>query len=370
MATMAVRYAVLVLALCYGCNTNGEIEDSSISDATESGTKNEETGELTGRTPHNFREILPDELASEAAEIPGITSFILFQNGQKVVKYFSGTMGPDSAVNIKSASKSIMSALIGIAIEEGYINSPDDRVEKYIPGYFENLDEPEKSAITIRHLLTMSSGLESTSFRNYGSWVNSNDWVAHKLNGPLNHNPGEHMRYSTGDTHLLSVVLAAASGMSARRFAQTYLFDPINQNIKGWDRDPSGYYFGGNNMSVSPEALLKFGRLYLEGGSFEGKSVIPPDWLEESFTVYFDDTSYNYRDHDYGLLWWRNEFQGYESWFAWGYGGQYLFVLPDLDALAVFTSNPESRAAERNDRIYEVMENMTIPLLYHNKQGF
>ncbi len=312
---------------------------------------------------------LPDvsigELPSHAVEIPQISSFMLFHDGEIVAEHFRDGVTRNTTVNIKSASKSIMSALIGIAIREGYIDSVDDPVSRYLPGYFQDLEESRKHEITIHHLLTMSSGLASTSFRNYGAWVASSDWVGYVVRGELQREPGVRMRYSTGDTHLLSAVLTEASGVSTRRFAEQYLFGPMNVRIGGWDRDPSGYYFGGNNMAVSSSGLLEFGKLYLNNGTIGERRLIPAEWVETSLSSYFENTSYNYRDHDYGYLWWRNTFAGHDTWFAWGYGGQYLFVIPERNAVAVFTGNPDSRAAGRNNRIYDVMEHAVIPALYH-----
>ena len=370
---LSMKYLVLLLVATCSCSFNGEAEDSLTSSQVNDDSLGKDTTDsfedVSEKKTVNFKEVSPNDLISGVSQIPGLTSFIVQQNGEQIEQFFSDNMNADRPVNIKSASKSILSALIGIALQEGYLESIDDQVKKYLPAYFEHLDDSGKSAITIRHLLTMSSGLESTSFRNYGAWVTSGDWIAHKLNGQLEHYPGKRMRYSTGDTHLLSAVLTEATGMSTRRFAEIYLFDPVNERIGGWDRDPTGYFFGGNNMSVSPLALLQFGELYLNDGEVDGREIIPSDWVEDTFTSYFNDTSYNYRNHDYGFLWWANKFHSFESWFGWGYGGQYLFVIPELNGVAVFTSDSRSRAANRNDRIYEVMEELVIPLLYHRRKA-
>lgn len=317
------------------------------------------------RNMPNLPRVSLEALPSRVQEVPHLSSFMLYHDGEILAEHFNGTMNRNRALNIKSASKSILSALVGIAVREGFIESLDDPIAQYLPGYFETLENQQKRQITIRHLLTMSSGLESTSFRNYSAWVTSSDWVGYALHQELEREPGTHMDYSTGDTHLLSAVLTEAAGMSTRRFAERYLFGPMGIRPGGWDRDPAGYYFGGNNMSLSPNDLLDFGKLYLMNGVYEGRRLIPSEWVDATFTGYFQDASYNYRDHDYGYLWWRNIFAGHDVWFAWGYGGQYLFVIPELKAVAVFTGDPLSRAAGRNNRIYEVVEEVIIPGLFH-----
>jgi len=109
----------------------------------------------------------------------------------------------------------------------------------------------------------MRAGLASTSRRNYGRWVQSGNWVEFALDQPLVEQPGEEMIYSTGSSHLLSVILTRATGMNTREFAERYLFGPLGITDGGWDRDPQGYYLGGNNMALSPSALLKIGTMVI-----------------------------------------------------------------------------------------------------------
>jgi len=144
-------------------------------------------------------------------------------------------------MNTKSASKSIISLLAGIAVDKGIIESVDDRISKYLPEYFESITDSAKHRITIKNLLTMQTGLETTSFYNYGAWVTSDDWVAYALNQPMDARPGGDMQYSTGTSHLLSVIITKASGMSTREFADRHLFEPMDIDAGGWHRDPNDY---------------------------------------------------------------------------------------------------------------------------------
>ena len=129
--------------------------------------------------------------------------------------------------------------------------------------------EKAKRAITIGDLLSMRSGLETTSNRYYGGWVMSPNWVRHVLSRPLEQRPGGRMRYSTGNTHLLSAALRAGTGMSPRRWAEQRLFDAMGIDVQGWQRDPNGLEIGGNNLSLRPRDALKIGLLYLDGGRWE-----------------------------------------------------------------------------------------------------
>jgi CubicO group peptidase (beta-lactamase class C family) len=314
----------------------------------------------------SYPEIDDDTLSRAVADIAGITSFLLFHNDEIVMERYAGGGSRNGYTNIKSVSKSVLNVLVYAALEHGFIESLDQPIDTWLGDYFRAIDDERKRRITVRHLLTMSTGLESTSFDNYGRWVVSADWIAFALNAELQHEPGSRMVYSTGDTHLLSAVLTRATGMSLREFASRYFSGPAGIGIGGWDRDPRGFYFGGNNMALTPGGLLSLGRLYLDKGSLNGRRILSEAWVEESLTTHFVRTSFNPRGHDYGYLWWHNTFGPYSTWFAWGHGGQYVFILPDFNAVAVFTGNPDRRVGGLNDHIFTLMERQVVPWLIGN----
>ncbi|PZN33666.1 MAG: hypothetical protein DIU71_04460 [Proteobacteria bacterium] len=307
--------------------------------------------------------VTDEALDAELAALPRLTAFVLAQHGRVLREHYGAGRTFERPVNIKSASKGVLNALTGIALQRGDLRSLDARIDEYLTEPFAEFaaDDPRR-AITVRHLLTMSSGLRSTSIHHYGAWVSSADWIRYALRQEMVHAPGERMVYSTGDTHLLAAVLTEATGMSLRTFAQRHLFDELGVEIGGWDRDPQGYHFGGNNMALSPRALLALGRLYLDDGRHAGRQMLPPGWVEQSWTPRFLNSSYNLR-HDYGWLWWHTRLTGYSTWFAWGYGGQFLFVLPALDAVVVMLGDPDARTRGDNNRVYSVMERTIVPYL-------
>jgi CubicO group peptidase (beta-lactamase class C family) len=309
------------------------------------------------------RRISIDEVSAALASLPRVSGFVAFQHGEIVHQQYAGGGAFAKPINIKSASKSILNALTAIALQRGDLRSLDTPISDYLPQYFVLIPKNDKRrAITVRHLLTMSSGLPSTSIHNYGDWVSSRDWIAYVLGRDLVYEPGSRMTYSTGDTHLLAAVLASAARMSLRAYAQRHLFDALGVQIGGWDRDPQGNYFGGNNMALSPQALLAFGRLYLDGGVYEGRRVLSKGWIDASWTPHFLNSSFNAR-HDYGYLWWHTHYAGHSAWFAWGYGGQFLFVVPSLNAIVVLTGDPDARTRGGNDAIYDLMERTIVPYL-------
>ncbi|MDZ7718393.1 MAG: serine hydrolase [Balneolaceae bacterium] len=248
-------------------------------------------------------------------EIGTIQSLVIQKEGEIIYEEYRGSIDGDEPTNIKSASKSIISLLIGIAIDKGFIEGVDQPIREFFPEYFKENPDSAKAAITIKDLLTMRSGLETTSFRNYGRWVMSNNWVEFALNQPFVEEPGGKMVYSTGTSHLLSVILTKATGMSTRAFANEYLFEPMDIRIGGWDRDPQGYYMGGNNLAVAPLDLLKIGTMMMNVGEYNGQRIVSKDWVLESVQIY---TRSNYNPYNYGYMWWRRPVGKYQLFLCLG----------------------------------------------------
>ena len=184
-------------------------------------------------------------LPRELFEIAPVRSFLVRQGEEMLVEEYGDRMHADRTTNIKSASKAIVSLLIGIAIEKGFVEGVDQPIGGFFPDYFAVNPDAIKEAITIEDLLTMRAGLESTSRRNYGRWVLSDNWSEFALGQPFTEEPGGRMIYSTGSSHLLSVILTKASGMTTRSFAERYLFDPLDITVGGWGSRPTGVLHGG-----------------------------------------------------------------------------------------------------------------------------
>lgn len=297
----------------------------------------------------------------EAKKISSLRSVLIQQQGELVGEQYFNNASPDYAYNIKSASKSLISLLVGIATEQGEI-SLDETLGDYFPDYFESNPNPEKASITIRNLLSMQSGLETTSFYNYGRWVISDNWIEFQLNQPMQEEPGGKMVYSTGTSHLLSVIITKATGMSTKAFADKYLFEPLNIRIGGWDLDPQGYYMGGNNVAMTPQDLLKIGQLMLSGGQWNGKQIVSENWIQDSFKTY---TRSNFNPYNYGYMWWNREIDEYKVHFAWGFGGQYIFIIQELDAVVIMTSslNNATQRRQYKEPVFDLLEENILPLL-------
>jgi CubicO group peptidase (beta-lactamase class C family) len=300
------------------------------------------------------------QAAAAAAELPRARSLLVSWQGQLLLEeYFNGTRAT-SLANIKSASKSVISALVGIAIDRGLIAGVDAPISGYFPDALaSSVDDPRRS-ITVEDLLTMRSGLETTSNRNYGAWVQSRNWVRHALTRNLLSSPGTTMVYSTGNTHLLSAILTKAAGRTTWQFAQENLAKPLGFQLAQWPRDPQGIYFGGNDMLMTPRQMLAFGELYLRHGRHNGQQVVPERWVAESQIA--RTQSRRESDRFYGYGWWVRELAGYPAYYAWGFGGQYIFIIPDLDLVIVSTSASDVAEDRREHRttIYDIIEGLII----------
>jgi CubicO group peptidase (beta-lactamase class C family) len=293
-----------------------------------------------------------------AKNLPRLHSLLVSRRGELVLeRYYNGARATRPA-NIKSASKSIISALVGIAIERRLIAAVDTPIVTWFPELTKDRDHAKRT-ITIEDLLTMRSGLETTSNRNYGTWVQSRNWVQHALTRPLLSEPGTEMEYSTGNTHLLSAILTKTTRVSTWQFANQALAAPLGFTLARWPQDPQGIYFGGNDMLLTPRQMLAFGELYLARGRVNGKQIVPEAWIEQSFVA--RGRSY-WSDQQYGYGWWVRELGGHRAYYAWGFGGQYIFVVPDLDLVVVTTSAStvaEDRRSHRRN-VFDLVEYLIV----------
>lgn len=271
-----------------------------------------------------------------AERLPRLRSLLVLRGGRQwAARRFHGGPPLDQPVNIKSASKSLLSALVGIAIDRGVLKGVDQPMLPLLAQDAPTPADPRLAAITVGHLLTMQAGLEPTSGPNYGSWVSSDNWVRDAMARPFVDRPGGEMLYSTGSSHLLSAMLTRASGRSTHELMQQWLGTPLDIVIPPWTRDPQGIYFGGNNMRLSPLALARFGELYRQGGVLDGRRIVPAAWVEQSWRRH-SFSPWSRRDYGYG--WFLGTAGRHALRFAWGHGGQMIFIVPALELTVVMTS--------------------------------
>ena len=302
-------------------------------------------------------------MLAEAEGLSALTSLIVARRDSVLVENYYRGLRPSQTINVKSVSKTLLSPMVGIALRDGLLDGVDQPLSELLPDYYEILAQrgsldPRKEEIELRHLLSMRTGIETASFGNYGAWAASPDWAYDQLRRPMICDPGDCHEYSTGNTHLLSVILTRHSGKSLRRYMLDELYRPMGIGLGEWDRDPQGRYLGGNNMSLRPRDMLKFGQLYVNGGRFEGQQLVPEDWITASWRP---TGSSPWNGHGYGYLWWMRRWGGERAYFAWGYGGQFIVVVPRLDLVIVATSSLRARERGHTRRMWRFFDRYAVP---------
>lgn len=256
----------------------------------------------------------------------------------------------NGSTNIKSASKSIVSAMVGIAIGKGLLDGPDQKIAPILRSALPPRSDPRLAEVTIGNLLSMQAGLSRMSGPNYGRWVASDNWVRFALSEPFDGEPGGDMLYSTASTHLLSAILTRVGRKSTLELAREW-FAPVKDfRIGAWERDPQGVYLGGNQMAMTARSLLAFGELYRNlGKAADGSQVVPADWIATSWQV---RTHSRFSGDGYGYGWFNRTIGAENVWFGWGYGGQMVYIVPSLRMTVVMTSSdsgPSARSGYRDD---------------------
>ncbi len=306
--------------------------------------------------PTGSEEVFPG-LSDRAVSLERLHSLVIAVDGEPVFSEVFRGQGLDESANIKSLSKTVLSAVVGMAIDRGVFNS----VEQPITAFLEEPPDASDrvSEVTIGNLLSMQAGLQRTSGRYYGPWVNSGNWVDYALSRPFVAEPGGEMLYSTGSYHLLSAALTRTTGRSTLEITRDWLGDPLGIRIEPWLTDPQGIYFGGNDMRLSPMALLQIGELYRNSGVHDGDQLLSREWIELSWTQ--RGTS-RYTDDRYGYGWFVTELGGYRAYYGRGFGGQMLYVFPDLDMTVVMTSDPRPPASPSfMQKQNALLEELVIP---------
>jgi len=271
-----------------------------------------------------------------------VHSVLLVKNSQLVLESYFGNTTVDRPHDLRSATKSITSLLMGIAIDKGFINSVDDPVNAYVPLKAGEHTDPIKETITLRHLLTMSTGLDCNDWDKKSKGQEDHiykkqDWLQYFIDLPLINPPGEVAAYCTMGQILATEAIARASGMAIDEFAQKYLFQPLGiTNLQWGHTSKKNVIASGKRLYMTSRDIAKIGQLLLNKGKWDGQQIISEKWLEASTTPHTKISGL-----DYGFLWWRIPFQGNQKLLtaicATGNGGQYLMLFPELDMMAVFT---------------------------------
>jgi len=288
------------------------------------------------------------------SKLPNVYSLLVVRHGYIVFeKYYAGS---DQTANfgLRSATKSFASALIGIALRDGYLKSVDQKLGDLLPEYFTRTTDLRKADITVRHLLNMTSGFE---------WDESNAYLRLTpgvpigqtiIDLPLANPPGQAFNYSSVASQLLSILFTKLTGKTMWDVAAQELFKPIGIPNTHWPADRDGNSEAYSGLVMPARELAKFGFLYLNGGEWDGRQVIPADYVRASTS--WDEAVKLLNGGGYGFLWWLDSDRRHDAFFAAGYGGQYVYVAPELDLLVVMTGNPQLQESELQPSRYIITD--------------
>ena len=301
-----------------------------------------------------------------------ITSALVMRHGSLVMEaYPQRYAGPAVKRKLYSATKSFISALVGIAIQEGFLESVDQKVINFFPERtIKNLNA-RKRDITIEHLLTMTPGYQ-WDMGDGSRMRESQDPVQYVLDKPMVAAPGRVYNYGDGASHLLSAILTQVTGLTTLEFAQQYLFTPLGITDVSWE-SKEDVNFGGSGLYLTPRDMAKFGSLYLNEGRWGEKQVVPAKWVAHSTRTYVRGEGYiaeteAYID-GYGYQWWTVPESG--VFYASGMNEQRIYVIPELDMVVVFTANntgPNLTYGLVSHFIYPALEEQSVGR--YSKYGF
>ena len=268
-----------------------------------------------------------------------IDSVTIVRNGYMVADVRIYPFSLSEKHNIYSCIKSVVSALIGIAIDQGHIEGLQQPVLSFFPQRAIADREAYKEAMTLEHLLTMTTGFKcQDSYVYRWSGLNqmreSEDWVQFVLDLPMEGEPGVRFEYCNGSSFLLSAIIQETTGMSANEFAEEHLFSPLGISDVDWSANPQGISVGYSDLRMHPHDMAKIGYLYLNDGWWDGKQIVSSEWVKASTSKYISATL----EDGYGYQWWVD---GSGVYLALGYGGQFIFVIPEKAMVVVFTSSLE-----------------------------
>ena len=270
-------------------------------------------------------------------------SVLVIRHGFIVMERYFPPWTISSPHELYSCTKSFVSTLAGIAAGKGGFPKLTEPILGLIPGLRPADFDRKKRAITLENMLTMSSGLgwvEADETYRAMYIAGRSDWAKFVLDLPMVEEPGKRFNYSSGGSHIIVLIIQAATGMDLARFAQQELFDPLGIRQPAWDRSPAGDPIGGWGLRLTPRDMAKLGYLFLNGGTWDGQQLVPADWVRTATAKHIDAAP----GWSYGYLWWVDT--QVPLFAALGRYGQAIYIIPSHDLVVVFTARMDDNALE------------------------
>jgi CubicO group peptidase (beta-lactamase class C family) len=295
--------------------------------------------------------MLVAELYYNAAELETLYSLLVIKNSYLIAEDYFNEGSVDQKDRLQSVTKSYTSALVGIAIEQGYLSSVDQKMLDFFPEVTGQITDPRKEQITIRDLLQMRGGYpwEETDPTLWDGLL-SGYYVPLIEEFPLTAYPGDEFQYSNLTSMWLGIIVDRATDMNLKAFSEEYLFSPLGVQVGEWGTDAEGHSNGAGDLHLTPRDAAKFGLLYLNEGKSEGKQIVPAAWVQESLQSYSKDINLTggfpanwglaISDIEYGYQWWSARSGEHRFDYAAGHGGQLIILLEELEMVIVTTTYP------------------------------
>jgi len=292
---------------------------------------------------------------------PNVRSILLVKNGNIILEEYFYHYHRYVIQDFRSVGKSVTSELVGIAIDKGFIKGVNEKLFDYFPEFEKGTDwDKRKDEILLHHVLNMTWGIDQSGPANYAIWYTEN-WITDILNLPLVREPGTQFEYHSAAPALFGPIIEHTSGISVSEFARKYLFEPLNISHYQWYIFPDGSEMTAGALWMRPRDMAKFGYLILSGGQWHGKQILSEEWINKSTSAHISAGGY-----DYGYYWWlgklNKENEIIESIMASGYGGQRVYVIPKLNLIAVFTSQPDNNP-KGHTRIAQILTDFVLPAM-------
>jgi CubicO group peptidase (beta-lactamase class C family) len=281
-----------------------------------------------------------NEAFVQAGQIPGLKSLVVLKDNVILGEQYWRSGGSENPHDVRSVTKSVVGLLIGIAIDKGYLKSVDQTMGEFISPLAPGMSVDKKN-ITIRHLLTMSSGFSGNELANvsdYNNWIYSANQVQYLVNKQLAAVPGQRFNYDSAALHLLSVILTSATKMSTENFAKQYLFAPLEINFNYWEKDHQGFNNGAAGLNITPHDMVKIGQLINNRGTYNGKRIVSEEWIDQTAATQINTNNAQMYGPGYGFCLWIGQNNKGSYAFANGYGGQFIVVVPKLNLVVTATN--------------------------------
>jgi CubicO group peptidase (beta-lactamase class C family) len=322
-----------------------------------SGSGETPAGQQTSSSPEQVAAVFDELVKGDTAGVyEDLRAVLVLVGGRPLVERYYDSSA-EATSNVASVTKSVMSILVGIALDEGVLGSVDQTLSELLPEYAAIM-APDVAGVTLEQVLTMTAGLpEDPRAPATAPHYLTEDWVAAILSGGLEQPPGEGFAYASAGSHLLSAILVEATGRSVLDYARDKLFNPlgistdpaaeplaVEENLPvyeaasfAWPVDPQGVHLGDAFLKISAPDMAKIGQLMLDDGRWDAKQIVPAQWVTESTRAHVSTGGYGIGGDDYGYHWWVTTADGHDAFAAVGFGGQLIEVVPDL-ALVVVVS--------------------------------